>query len=274
MGCRIFGLGLAACVAIAASALAEDEPDGEQLVEALNAVFGKHPHMRASHAKGICVKGRFTPAPNASSLSMARHYAEVPVLARFSLGGGNPKAADNAKGARGLAIRFDPDDDYSDMVLLSVPIFFARTPGQVIEFLRVRAPGPDGSAADLEKIKAFGEEFPETTKQGAWIAERPVPASYATANYWGIHAFTLTNAAGDTKTVKFKMIPAGGEASLSDEEAKEKGVDFYADELEERLGKAPLQFELVAMMGQDGDSTDDPTVLWEEEGRETAPLGT
>jgi hypothetical protein len=40
MGCRIFALGLAACVAIAASALAEDEPDGEQLVEALNAVFG------------------------------------------------------------------------------------------------------------------------------------------------------------------------------------------------------------------------------------------
>jgi catalase len=56
-------------------------------------------------------------------------------------------------------------------------------------------------------------------------------------NYWGVHAFTLTNAAGDSKVVKFKAIPAAGEVGLTDDEAKAKPADFYADELKERLGK-------------------------------------
>ena len=70
-----------------------------ELADALNGVFGKHPHTRGSHAKGFCVSGKFTPAADAASLSKAPQFSKsVPLLGRFSMGGGNPKAADNSKG--------------------------------------------------------------------------------------------------------------------------------------------------------------------------------
>src|SRR5262249_35661869 len=68
------------------------------LVDALNGLFGKHAGDRAAHTKGICLTGKFTPSAEAPKLSKAAHFAkEVPIRARFSLGGGDPKAPDNAQ---------------------------------------------------------------------------------------------------------------------------------------------------------------------------------
>lgn len=264
--------------ALAASAIspaaAEEEPDGEALVNALNGVFGDH-KMRASHAKGHCVTGSFTPAEEAPSLSEAAiFFAPSSVIGRFSIGGGNPKAADAAKGARGLALRFSAGDGESiDFVTISVPVFFARTPAQVVGFLEARIPGQDGKP-DPEKIKAFADANPETTHQGAWIASHPVPASYASTNYWAIHAFTLTNAEGNETTVKLKFVPKDGEVGLTDEEAASKASDFYTEELKARLAAGPAEFELVAIVGEDSDPTDDPTARWPEEERQSVSLGT
>lgn len=267
--------GLAAAIALASPAIAE-EPTGEQLINALNAVFGQHAKTRASHAKGFCIKGSFMPVPAAVGLSKASLFEKaVPILGRFSMAGGNPKIADNTRPApRGLAIRFDPEGENTDLVMISAPVFFASTPEQMIEFLKVRVKAPGADAPDQDKIKAFSEAHPETARQGAWLASRPVPASYATVNYWGVHAFTLTNAQGETKTVKFKAVPAKGEVGLSDEEAKEKGADFYKAELEERLAGGPAAFDLMAIIGKPGDETDDPTVMWEENARAKVRLGT
>lgn len=253
------------------------EPTPVEMVDGLNAVFGKHPGTRGSHAKGFCVTGTFTPAPDAPSLSKAPQFAKpVPLLGRFSIGGGNPKAADNSKGGRGLALRFDLGDGASsDLVMLSVPVFFAKNPAQVVEFLKVRTPPAGADKPDPAAIEAFSKANPETTRQGAWVKEHPVPASYEDTNYFGIHAFTLTNAADEKKLVKLKAIPSEGDKGLSDDEAKAKGPDFYEPELEQRLAKGPVKFDFVAVLGTDGDPTDDPTIQWEgEDDRPTAPLGT
>ncbi|MGB0057432.1 MAG: catalase [Methyloceanibacter sp.] len=79
------------------------------LVDALNGLFGKHAGDRAAHTKGICLTGSFVPSAEAPKLSKAAHFAkEVPIRARFSLGGGNPNAPDNAQdNVRGLAVKFD-----------------------------------------------------------------------------------------------------------------------------------------------------------------------
>ena len=69
-------------------------------------------------------------------------------------------------------------------------------------------------------------------------------------------------------------MPAKGEVGLSDEEAKEKGADFYKAELEERLAGGPAAFDLMAIIGRPGDETDDPTVMWEENARAKVRLGT
>lgn len=250
---------------------AQEPPRPDQLVDALNGVFGKHPGDRAAHTKGICLTGNFTPSPDAPSLSKAPQFAKpVPIIARFSLGGGNPEAPDNAQdNVRGLAIRFDLGNGASsDLVTISAPVFFVKTPALFVEFLQTVGSG------DKDKLNAFFAAHPESTRQNAWLTSHPVPASYAGVDYFGVHAFTFTNAEGKATVIKYKAIPEAGERGLTPDEAKAKGPDFYAPELKERLAKGPVVFDLVAIPGQKGDPTNDPTLRWDDEdNRATAPLG-
>ena len=57
------------------------------------------------------------------------------------MGGGNPLAADNQQdNVRGLAVRFDNGNGaVSDLVMISVPVFFAQTPALFIELLQTIA---------------------------------------------------------------------------------------------------------------------------------------
>jgi catalase len=264
--------GLAGAFVFAAVATrAQEPPRPDQLVDALNGVFGKHPGDRAAHTKGICLTGRFTPSPEAPSLSKAPQFAKpVGIIGRFSLGGGNPQAPDNTQdNVRGLAVHFDLGSGAnSDLVMISAPVFFVKTPALFVEFLQTVGSG------DKDKLKAFLDAHPESARQNAWLTSHPVPASYAGVDYFGVHAFTFTNAAGDSKIIKYKAIPEAGELGLTPDEVKAKGPDFYADELKERLAKGPIVFDLVAILGQKGDPTNNPTVRWnDEDTRVTAPLG-
>ena len=266
---------LGATVAFGAIGLAQaEEVTGDALVDALNGIFGKHAGARGSHAKGQCVKGTFMPTTDAAALSKSPMFANtVPILGRFSFGGGNPKAGEKGKSPRGLAIRFDPDGKSpTDFVQLSAPIFFAKDADQTLAFLQVRANGPDGKP-DADKIKAFTEANPNTAKQGAWVASKPIPASYAGLNYFGIHAFIAENAKGEKATIKFKSVPLAGELGLTDDEVKAKADDFFTADLTERLGKGPIGFELEAIVGEKSDPTNDPSIEWPEAERKHIKLG-
>jgi catalase len=262
--------------ALTLSAAPSNAKDPEAAVDALNAVFGKT-GARASHAKGQCVKGTFAPTADAAALTKSASFAkDVPVLGRFSMGGGNPKIADGTKTAsRGFAFKLDPDGKAtSEFAFVSAPVNFVKDLNQFEEFLKVRVPGADGKP-DAEKVKAFGDANPETKRQGAWLASKPVPASYAGVNYWGIHAYTATNAKAAAQVFKFKLVPAAGELGLTDDEAKAKPADFLVAELTERLAKGPAKFELQAIMAVAGDTTNDPTVMWtDEDKRKPVSLGT
>jgi catalase len=251
----------------------EAQPD--DLVNALNGVFGAHKGKRAAHTKGICLKGNFTPTAEAPTITKAAHFAgPVPVVARFSMGGGNPAAPDNQKdNGRGIAVHFDlGKGTTTDLVMLSAPIFVAKTPEQFVMLLKAVAPGPDGKQ-DKDKIDAFFKANPESTRQAAWLNARPIPASYASADYFSIHAFNATNAKGDKRLIKWKFVPVKSEPGLSDDDAKAKGADFYAAELKDRLAKGPAQFDLYAVLGEPGDPEDDPTAEWPE-GRKQVKMGT
>ena len=50
---------LVAWLALGPAPAPAEEPTPEALVDALNAVFGRHKGLRASHAKGLCAEGRF-----------------------------------------------------------------------------------------------------------------------------------------------------------------------------------------------------------------------
>lgn len=264
---------VAACL-LAAPASAQ-EPDAQAIVDAMFKVGGNHPKVRASGAKGTCVKGTFTPSAEAAGLSKAPQFAKpVPVTARFSMGGSNPNISDKTKPVtRGFAMRFN--DPAGDMVFvfISAPVFGAKTPQQLLANINARLPGPDGKP-DAERIKAFVADNPEVTRQAAYLNARPVPASFAGVDYWGVHAYTLTNGRDAATVAKLKAVPAAGQLTLTDEELKAKPDAFYADELKERLGKGPAAFDLVAILGMPGDPVNDATATWPEESRKTVKLGT
>src|SRR5262245_36322560 len=73
-------------------------------------VNGVHPSFRRNHAKGVGVSGFFESNGNGVRLSKAVVFqpGRVPVIGRFSLGGGQPYVADTPDAVRGLALQFTP----------------------------------------------------------------------------------------------------------------------------------------------------------------------
>lgn len=263
---------LAALLALSALHSARADTDPEALVDALNAVFGRHEGQRTAHAHGICVKGSFVPTDEAAGLSKAPHLSGKgpwPVVGRFSMGGGNPAAPNTQKdNARGLAIHIGlGDGDRTDMVMISAPVFPARSPEKFLELLQTVA------TKDKARIDAFFAANPESARQRTWLNARPVPASYATTSYFGVHTFTLTNAEGRSRIVKWKLVPKGGEVGLTDQEVETRAPDFYKPELAERLATGPAELELTAVLGEPDDARDDPTALWPED-RTSVAMGT
>lgn len=248
----------------------------EQIVETMRALAGKQ-KIRPSGAKGQCYTGTFTPTEDAKKLTRSVAFEKPSkVLARFSVGGNNPRVPDTTKSVnRGFSFRIDDGGrGQTAFVMANAPVNFVRSPDQMLAFLQARLPGTDGKP-DPAKIKAFTDANPETTNQGKWLAGKPVPASWAGQSYWGVHAYTLTNAGGAKQLVKFKMVPADGEAGLTDDEAKTKPADFLVDELAARLAaKKATGFDMIAILGKDGDEPRPATERWvDEDARPTVKLG-
>jgi len=246
------------------------------IVDALKAVAGDPPKVRASFAKGRCVRGTYVPSDRAHEITKSQSFTRPSrVLARFSVGGGNPKVADtNNLVLRGFSFKLGDDDHRSEIVAESAPVHFARTLDQMLAFLKARIPGPDGKP-DMEKVRAFSDANPETLHQANYIAARPLPGSFAGTTYWGVHAFPATNSRGETRFIKFKIAPVGGNVTLTDVDARTKTADFLHDDLENRIAAADVRFNVMALLDRPGDPVMDVTIRWlDEDAREAVRLGT
>lgn len=239
----------------------------EAQVDALEGLFGKQAGHRRSQAKGLCASGYFVGNKAGRDLSSASAFsgAKVPVVARFSVGGGNPKASDKSKSARGLALQFKlPKGEQWLMANASAPIFFVSKPEQFAPFFAARTPDPATGKPDPAKLKAFNEANPETTLQPAYFASAPVPASYGAVNYWGINAFEFTNGKGKSQFVRWQFVPEAGALGLTEDELKTLPNDFLADELAQRVAKAPVAFDFKLQLAEKDDNLTDPTKQWPE----------
>jgi catalase len=247
----------------------------EDAVDAINEASGRHPGHRAAHARGVLCEGTFRATPAAATLTRAAHMQGEPLRAtvRFSNGGGDPNIPDYARESRGMAVKaYLPDGSKTDMVALSLPVFFVRTPEDFIEFTRLRTPDPETGQPDMEKLGAWFGEHPEAgPATQASLAAEP-PASYARVAYNGIHSFRWIDADGGSRWVRFAWRPEAGEATLSGDEARAGGKRYLAEELTDRLAREPVAFTLVVRIACEGDPIDDPTAAWPEE-RETAEVG-
>ena len=117
-------------------ASAQEPPVEEQIVNAFQNLFGKHPGQRVNHAKGIVAEGSFKASPEAAGLTRAVHFqpGTCPVTVRFSNATGIPNIPDGDPNANphGMAIKFRlPDGSDTDMVINSLHFFPVATPGRV-----------------------------------------------------------------------------------------------------------------------------------------------
>jgi catalase len=99
----------------------------------------------------------------------------------------------------------------------------------------------------------------------------PIPASYATLAYNGLHAFGFVNADGMVKYGRYRLVPDQGEEGLSDDEAAARPPGFLRDELAERLAQGPAVFHVRLQLAEGDDPVDDPTEQWPQD-REVVEL--
>lgn len=259
---------LAAIHALAGAALLSATPaaaqvDPNRFLDQFESTFGKFEGFRRSGAKGVCATGEFVGSAEARALSVASAFGgtPVPVVVRFSVGGASPKAADNTRGQRNLALQFNlPGGERWQLGNISAPVFGAATPEQFLGRLQSLQPDPATKAADPAKVKAFADANPEVLLQGRYFASQPVPASFGTVNYWGVHAFAFVNARGERQFGKWSFEPVGGTQGLTDDEAKARGPNFLFDELRQRVTAGGVAFDFKLQLAQAGDRIDSAVV--------------
>ena len=229
---------------------------------------GVHPGFRPAHAKGILLKGTFTPSSEAASLTRAPHLHRnsTPVTARLSDFAGIPTVADNdpqGAGPRGFAVRFHlAEHVHTDIIGHSVDNFPVRTAEGLVEFLNaVIATDPKGPHPNA--IEQFLGAHPAAL---TFVQiPKPIPTSFAKESFFAVSAFRFTNTDGISRYGRYRVLPAAGNEYLDETAAAARSPNFLFEEIRERIGKEPVRFRVAVQLAQDGDIIDDATVRWPEQ---------
>jgi len=236
-----------------------------EIVTTMRTLAGPHPGFRPVHAKGVVCTGRFQASPEAHRVSRAPHLQgqPVPAIIRFANSTGDPAVHDGLANVRSLAVKFQlPGGQSADILANSVEGFVARTPEELLEFLRAQLPDPSSGRPVADAVPKFLATHPAAAAFVGRLMQNPIPASYAQSRYHAEHAFRFTAADGTSRFGRYHFLPEAGEAHLSPDDAGKHGPNFLLEELDDRLGRGPVAFRLVLQVAVSGDPTDDPTALW------------
>ena len=256
---------LAAGMMLMSLPAAAEEVSAPQVVDAIEATFGVVPGERRNHIKGTCAAGEFIGSKEAATYSRSALFSgkPVPVIARFSLAGGNPKAPDTAKSGRGMALEFKlPKGQLHHITMLNTPMFGAANSQTFLDLMVAIRPDPATGKPDPEKIKAFKAGHPDNQAQADFLATNNPPTSYANSSFWGIHTFKFIDRKNKATLVRWQFVPQDGEKRLSDDELKSAGANFLEKALIDRTQQGPVRWDMMVSIGQPGDAEDNPTVLW------------
>jgi catalase len=232
------------------------------LVNAFHAAFGDH-HARAVHSKGIILGGSFIPDEQAAALTLASHLQEEPsrVVVRFSDFTGLPDIPDNISAAspRGLAIKFIlPGGANTDVVCHSFNGFPVATSDEFRLFLlSIGASGPN--ATKPTALDHFLDTHPFTK---TFLTTQNLPASWATAAYFGVNSFKFTNWQGAPHYIRYQFIPTAGEHYLTPEELAKKDSQFLTDEIKARAAAGSFGFSFYAQLADQSDDIENPAIAW------------
>ena len=259
---------IASCLLWSGAAAADEMPIAEQIVDAMNKVFGVHKGFRANHAKGIVVEGSFKATPEAAALSKAVLFngSEIPLTARFSDSTGLPNIPDGMPDANphGIAMKFHlPDGSDSDLVINAFK-FFPVSNGEDFRdlFLAIAASPPD--APKPTKVEQLVAAHPNIAAANAAVH---TPDSFAHEEYHGVNAFVFVNKSGRNRLSAITLCPSASCTSIRPKRRR-KRPNFLIDEVQERLNQGPITFHLKAQLASPGDQTSDGSKPWPDDRKE------
>lgn len=264
----------------------------QEIVEALD-IPGGSTEKRPVHTVGVGVTGHFMPSPVAKDFCIAEHFQPpanpegVPVDVRFSNGMGVVDEHDGWSDVRGMAVRFHLKDGKStDLVAMTLPVFFAPTPEKFLKFARAARPERCQRETPWQKIKDYlrlelpmPDPYPGQTErpnekaiafanEHVWAQPAVIdassigaPVSYVRAAYHAVHTFVVTGKEEETRWVRFTWAPIAGVLNTNpleppkDNYLKQDMIDRLADDRTER-------FSLVMHIGEEGDDFNDSTRQW------------
>jgi catalase len=273
--CRIARSAILALAAatVAVPLLAFGEPAASpdvtapQMIDAFEGTFGVHPGQRRNHIKGTCAIGDFVGTGDATVLSRSKLFfgTTIPVVARFSLGGGNPEVPDAAPAPRGMALELHlPGGALQHITMINVPIFAAASPASFRDAIVAAKPDPKTGKPDPEKLKAYAASHPDALALTQLASHHAPTANYYQTTFFSIHTFKFIDAKGTEHPVRWRFVPRDGTKEMTPEEIKGAPHDFLERNLIERTRKGPAVWDMIVYVGEPGDPQDNPTLAWPE----------
>src|SRR6202161_597017 len=235
-----------------------------ELVEMIHADFqGFHPGYRGVHAQARYYGVPSKATPETKQLSRAVHLQgnPVPVTVRHSNSrSGNPWGPATTAS---MAVRFYlPDGTVTDLVSLPIPLFFARTPDETLEFLEAVRPDPITGQPDPNTIGPFLAARPWIAHAVQLAKSLPASVSLAQTAFHMLHAFRFVNASDEAQYARYHWEPEAGVAGQTLEELQKQPPSYLFGEVQARRRKAPVVFNLVLQLAGDGDPLGDPNAPW------------
>jgi len=252
---------------VLAAPAAGTEVTAPQMIDAFEGTFGVHPGQRRNHIKGTCAAGEFVGTPDAAALSRSALFSgkAIPVVARFSLGGGSPEVPDAAPAPRGMALEFHlPGGALQHITMIDVPIFGATSPASFRDAILAAKPDPKTGQPDPEKLKAYAAAHPDAMALTTLASHHTPTANYYQTTFFSIHTFKFLDAKGTEHLVKWRFVPRDGTKEMTAAEMKAAPHDFLEKNLIERTRKAPAVWDMIVYVGEPGDPQDNPTLAWPE----------
>ncbi len=238
-----------------------------QMIDAFEGTFGAHPGQRRNHIKGTCAAGEFVGRADATALSRSALFSgkAIPVVARFSLGGGSPEVPDAAPAPRGMALELHlPGGALQHITMINVPIFGATSPASFRDAIAAAKPDPKTGQPDPEKLKAYAATHPDARALTELSSHHTPTSNYYQTTYFSIHTFKFIDAKGTEHLVKWRFVPRDGTKEMTAAEMKAAPHDFLEKNLIERTRKAPAVWDMIVYVGEPGDPQDNPTLAWPE----------
>ena len=228
------------------------------------------PWPRRNHAKGICFTGVFEFYGNGAELSSAQVFArgEYPALGRFNLATADANAPDFTVRVRGLGLQLStPNGEVWRSAMIDPPIFTVSTPEGFYE-LQLATHSKDPNA-----MKAFVAGHPEFDPFAEWAKTTPWVASYAEETYNSLNSFIFVSGSGAEHAVRWSLVPQAQVVQITQEDLAKLGPNYLAQEITERVAKAPQRWTMVVTVADPGDPTADPSIAWPP-GRRAVEVGT